>query len=59
MFFAKRRWRRLMNILRPYQGRDALAHALKSDPLTPRSEKLGEVELICVVAHLCAISNRS
>jgi class 3 adenylate cyclase len=52
MWFAKRRWRRLMDILRPYQGRDALAHSAKSDPFTPSREKLGEVELICVVAHL-------
>ena len=41
-----------MNILRPYQGRDALAHSPKSDPFTPRRDKLGDVELICVVVTL-------
>jgi hypothetical protein len=52
MLFAKRRWRRILDLVRPYQGRDALAHSQKSDPFTPSRERLGEVELICVVASL-------
>src|SRR5580704_15484991 len=43
MFFEKRRMRRVLNILRPYIGRDTLS---------PANERRGEVELICVVARV-------
>ena len=43
MFFETRRMRRVRNILRPYLGRDALS---------PARERLGEVELICMVVRV-------
>jgi hypothetical protein len=53
MFFGKwRQLRRLTNILRPYTGRDALGPLAKGDPLTPDRAKLGEVELVCVIARV-------
>jgi len=53
MFFRKwRQLRRPTNILRPNTGCDALGPLAKSDPLTPDRAKLGEVELVCIVARV-------
>ena len=53
MFFRKRRLGRIfLDFVRRNQGRDALTHSQKSDPFIPSREKLGEVELICVVVTL-------
>jgi hypothetical protein len=53
MLFARRPLRRIfLDFVRRSQGRDAVADALKSDAFAPRREKLGEVELICVVVTL-------
>ena len=53
MFFRKLREKRwLRNLFRPYAGRDAVDQAFKGDALTPHPARLGEVELICLVATL-------
>jgi hypothetical protein len=52
MLFRKRQSRWFTEIIRRFASRPALTHTPKSDPLTPRREALGEVELICVVTSL-------
>jgi hypothetical protein len=53
MLFEKRRRNRwFTNIIRRWTGRDALAPLETPDAFTPARERLGEVELICLVVRI-------